>query len=72
MKESTKIILTSCAESFIIALIVKLIWNYLIVSEFGLPPLGYWQAYLLVVLCQFLFVSHSVTSFLAKLVDKEK
>lgn len=44
---------------FIEAFFVALCWNYIMPFLFGLPTIGYWQAFVLSVLCSMLFKNDS-------------
>ena len=41
--------------TFIVALIVMLLWNWVAVALFALPRIGYWMAFGLLMLCRYLF-----------------
>lgn len=48
--------------SFVTALPVWWLWNWLCPTLFGLPEIGFWQAWGLGLLCAFLFKSSTVSS----------
>jgi cadmium resistance protein CadD (predicted permease) len=41
--------------SFVFAVVVKILWNWLMPNILGLKEITYWQAWGLMVLCGFLF-----------------
>lgn len=48
-------IVGSIVSLFLVALIVMLLWNYVVVALFALPRIGYWMAFCLYWLCRLLF-----------------
>lgn len=44
------------------AVFVSLCWNYIMPFLFGLPTIGYWQAFVLSFLCGMLFKNSSSTN----------
>ena len=48
--------------SSILALPVMWLWNALIPELFGLPKFGFWDAWQLLLLCSFLFKSHTTVN----------
>lgn len=40
---------------FVVAYLVMLCWNYIVPTLFGLPQIGYWQAFVLLLLLGMLF-----------------
>ena len=59
MKEKTFNILLELILILILTIGTMLLWNWLMPMIFGLIKLNFWQSLGLMVLCSFLFKSHS-------------
>jgi len=48
-------------------ILLKHLWNYIMVRIFGLPMIGYWESFCINVMCGMLFISGVQTRMLTKI-----